>query len=156
MFNLASGKKGQGPKNRQELLEARHQELLRKQKQLQEQYTRLQQIQRGQVFARYGGKTGDLKKTGSESNILSKAGITTLATASGSMQHLAVTGSVSNPVVGSKTSPSSSPNLGKGPHSPANKIYETDILWSVVGKHNSDVVLMVLNFKQKKTETIFS
>ncbi|KAG8187267.1 hypothetical protein JTE90_019159 [Oedothorax gibbosus] len=123
-----TGKKGQGPKNRQELLEARHQELLRKQKQLQEQYTRLQQIQRGQVFARYGGKTGDLKKTGSESNILSKAGIATLATASGSMQHLAVTGSISNPIVGSKTSPNSSPNLGKGPQSPANKIYETDIL----------------------------
>ncbi|XP_055940640.1 coiled-coil domain-containing protein AGAP005037-like isoform X4 [Argiope bruennichi] len=128
VFTLGSQKKG-GPKNRQELLEQRHQELLRKQKQLQEQYTRLQQIQRGQVFARFGAKTGDLKKTGSESNILSKAGLLTLATASGSMQHLAVTGSVSNPIAGSKSSPSSSPNLGKGgPHSPGNKIYETDIL----------------------------
>ncbi|CAL1290852.1 unnamed protein product [Larinioides sclopetarius] len=127
VFSLGS-KKG-GAKNRQELLEQRHQELLRKQKQLQEQYTRLQQIQRGQVFARFGAKTGDLKKTGSESNILSKAGLLTLATASGSMQHLAVTGSVSNPITGSKSSPSSSPNLGKGgPHSPGNKIYETDIL----------------------------
>ncbi|GIY10274.1 coiled-coil domain-containing protein AGAP005037 [Caerostris darwini] len=128
VFSLGSQKKG-GPKNRQELLEQRHQELLRKQKQLQEQYTRLQQIQRGQVFARFGAKTGDLKKTGSESNILSKAGLLTLATASGSMQHLAVTGSISNPVTGSKSSPSTSPNLGKGgPHSPGTKIYETDIL----------------------------
>ncbi|XP_054711161.1 coiled-coil domain-containing protein AGAP005037-like [Uloborus diversus] len=118
-----------GSKNRQELLEARHQELLRKQKQLQEQYTRLQQIQRGQVFARFGAKTGDLKKTGSESNILSKAGLLSLAAASGSMQHLAVTGSVSNPISGSKTSPSSSPIPEKGgAHSPAQKIFETDIL----------------------------
>ncbi|XP_035218151.1 LOW QUALITY PROTEIN: coiled-coil domain-containing protein CG32809-like [Stegodyphus dumicola] len=130
VFASTSQKKtSQGPKNRQELLEARHQELLRKQKQLQEQYTRLQQIQRGQVFARFGAKTGDLKKTGSESNILSKAGLLSLAAASGSMQHLAVTGSVSNPIPGVKTSPSSSPSPGKGgAQSPANKIFETDIL----------------------------
>ncbi|XP_071038407.1 coiled-coil domain-containing protein AGAP005037 isoform X5 [Parasteatoda tepidariorum] len=130
VFAASQGKKsGQGPKNRQELLEARHQELLKKQKQLQEQYTRLQQIQRNQVFSRLGGKTGDLKKTGSESNILSKAGLLSLTTASGSMQHLAVTGSISNPITGSKSSPSSSPNPSKGgAHSPASKIYETDIL----------------------------
>lgn len=130
VFATTQNKKpSQGSKNRQEMLEARHQELLRKQKQLQEQYTRLQQIQRGQVLARLGAKTGDLKKTGSESNILSKAGLLQLAAASGSMQHLAVTGSVSNPITGTKTSPSSSPSPGKGgPQSPANKIFETDIL----------------------------
>ncbi|OQV19049.1 putative Coiled-coil domain-containing protein [Hypsibius exemplaris] len=36
------------PRNRQEILEERHQELLRKQRQLQEQYARLQQLQRDQ------------------------------------------------------------------------------------------------------------
>lgn len=129
MFAAKGGKQSQSSKNRQELLEARHQELLRKQKQLQEQYTRLQQIQRGQILARLGAKAGDLKKTGSESNILSKAGLLTLAAASGSMQHLAVTGSVSNPISGLKSSPSSSPIPGKGgSSSPANKIFETDIL----------------------------
>ena len=51
--------------SRQELLEQRHQELLRKQRQLQEQYTRLQQLSRGQM----GKQFGELKKTGSESNL---------------------------------------------------------------------------------------
>lgn len=56
--------------SRQELLEQRHQELLRKQRQLQEQYTRLQQLSRGQIPR---GFLNDLKKTGSESNLASKA-----------------------------------------------------------------------------------
>jgi len=55
--------------SRQELLEQRHQELLKKQRQLQEQYTRLQQLSRGQIPR---GLLNDLKKTGSESNIVSK------------------------------------------------------------------------------------
>ncbi|OTF82611.1 hypothetical protein BLA29_013441, partial [Euroglyphus maynei] len=68
--------------SRQELLEQRHQELLHKQRQLQEQYTRLQQLSkrpmsRGAAIGG-GGNDGDdflndLKKTESENNILSKA-----------------------------------------------------------------------------------
>jgi hypothetical protein len=59
-----------GGRNRQQLLEDRHQELLKKQKLLQEQYSRLQQLSRGQIPK---GILGDLKKTGSESNIMSKS-----------------------------------------------------------------------------------
>ncbi|XP_022246288.1 coiled-coil domain-containing protein CG32809-like isoform X2 [Limulus polyphemus] len=81
-------------RSRQEVLEQRHQELLRKQKQLQEQYTRLQQLQRGQLLQRFspprsGMGLTDLKKTGSESNILSKTALS-LTPASGSLTHLAV------------------------------------------------------------------
>ncbi|XP_075678626.1 uncharacterized protein LOC113795615 isoform X3 [Dermatophagoides pteronyssinus] len=68
--------------SRQELLEQRHQELLYKQKQLQEQYTRLQQLSKRPISSqRSGGGSGsdnnsflnDLKKTGSENNIVSKS-----------------------------------------------------------------------------------
>lgn len=65
--------------SRQELLEQRHQELLYKQKQLQEQYTRLQQLSKRPISSqRSGGGSdnsllNDLKKTGSENNIVSKS-----------------------------------------------------------------------------------
>ncbi|XP_017485111.1 PREDICTED: glycine-rich protein 1-like [Rhagoletis zephyria] len=65
--------------SRQELLEQRHQELLRKQRQLQEQYTRLQQLSRGQIPR---GFLNDLKKTGSESNLAAKAATMSIAAAS--------------------------------------------------------------------------
>ncbi|RWS13455.1 coiled-coil domain-containing protein CG32809-like isoform X14 [Dinothrombium tinctorium] len=76
---------GKGGKSRQQVLEERHQELLKKQKLLQEQYTRLQLLSRGQI-----PKTllNDLKKTGSESNILSKSSLM-MTTVSGSLTHLA-------------------------------------------------------------------
>ncbi|XP_067006011.2 coiled-coil domain-containing protein AGAP005037 isoform X4 [Anabrus simplex] len=84
-----------GNKARQEILEQRHQELLRKQRALQEQYARLQQLQRGGA----GGLTVIpppdllLKKTGSESNLLAKMGLghglTAAAPISGSLTHLA-------------------------------------------------------------------
>ncbi|XP_049769735.1 coiled-coil domain-containing protein AGAP005037 [Schistocerca cancellata] len=85
-------------RGRKELLEQRHQELLRKQRALQEQYARLQQLQRGgaatlAVVPPAGGATPDLlllKKTGSESNLLAKMGLGAgLATMSGSLTHLA-------------------------------------------------------------------
>ena len=59
-----------GGRSRQQLLEDRHQELLRKQKLLQEQYSRLQLLSRGKMPA---GFLNELKKTGSESNIMSKS-----------------------------------------------------------------------------------
>ncbi|KAH9497725.1 Actin interacting protein 3 [Dermatophagoides farinae] len=66
--------------SRQELLEQRHQELLHKQRQLQEQYTRLQQLSTKRPISRGSGSGGsflsDLKKTGSESNIVSKMAAT--------------------------------------------------------------------------------
>lgn len=91
-------------RSRQELLDSRHQELLRKQRQLQEQYARLQLLQC------LSPPKPDLKKTGSESNILHKASLSlggAASASSGSLTHLAV--------------PSSALRTGA-------KIYETDIL----------------------------
>lgn len=68
--------------SRQELLEQRHQELLRKQRQLQEQYTRLQQLSRGQIPR--GFLSNDLKKTGSESNLAAKAATMSMPASAGS------------------------------------------------------------------------
>lgn len=97
-----NSQEGLQARSRQELLDSRHQELLRKQRQLQEQYARLQLLQR------LSPPKPDLKKTGSESNILHKASLSLgSAGASGSLTHLAV--------------PSSALRTGA-------KIYETDIL----------------------------
>lgn len=133
------------PRSRQEILEQRHQELLRKQKHLQDQYTRLQQLQRGQILQRFSPPRSatstpilnDLKKTGSESNILSKSSFS-LTPSSGSLTHLAGT------AVSFTTKPETKPSTVitttsatiKAPAVPAKpttahvktKIYETDIL----------------------------
>ena len=77
---IETGKSG---KSRQQLLEERHQELLRKQKLLQEQYTRLQQLSRGELPNLL---LNDLKKTGSESNIVLKS--SSSSNVSGSLTHL--------------------------------------------------------------------
>ncbi|RWS21960.1 Coiled-coil domain-containing protein-like protein [Leptotrombidium deliense] len=76
---------GKSGRSRQQVLEERHQELLKKQRLLQEQYTRLQLLSRGQI-----PKTllNDLKKTGSESNILCKSSMSS-STVSGSLKDLA-------------------------------------------------------------------
>lgn len=95
-------------RSRQELLDSRHQELLRKQRQLQEQYARLQLLQR------LSPPKPDLKKTGSESNILHKASLA-MASASGSLTHLA-------------SPPSASPGAAAALLRSGAKIYETDIL----------------------------
>ncbi|XP_022257187.1 uncharacterized protein LOC111089277 [Limulus polyphemus] len=76
--------------SRQEILEYRHQELLDKQKRLQDQYTKLQQLQRAQYLTRSSPTSralsftgpGDLKKTGSENNILSKMKLSLVPTSS--------------------------------------------------------------------------
>lgn len=81
----SSGNESTNSQERQAALEFRHQELLKKQKQLQEQYARLQQV----------SKTGTiqivdtLKKTGSESNLPQKMGLNMAV--SGSMKNLNVT-----------------------------------------------------------------
>lgn len=53
-------------KSRQQILEERHQDLLKKQKRLQEQYVKLQQLSRVDIPKNI---LNELKKTGSESNI---------------------------------------------------------------------------------------
>ncbi|XP_065223228.1 coiled-coil domain-containing protein AGAP005037-like isoform X2 [Planococcus citri] len=103
----------QQSQQRQEQLELRHQELLKKQKALQEQYTRLQQLQ----------KTSppdllQLKKTGSESDILAKMDLgLTITPISASLSYLVT-----------ETNDQNSNNHTS--HSLASKpaVYETDIL----------------------------
>jgi len=113
-------------RSRQQILEERHQELLNKQKMLQEQYSKLQMLSRGQIPQ---GLLNDLKKTGSESNIISRSGF--LAPGSGSLTQLIpspkertskqrnVNGSSPSSHVNGKVSPSKTLTQ---------KIYETDIL----------------------------
>lgn len=137
--------------SRQELLEQRHQELLRKQRQLQEQYTRLQQLSRGQIPQ---GFLSDLKKTGSESNIVSKtmvasadhmankvARVPLSSTVHGSLRNLATGPATTATTTTTTTSGSSVSQSKSNPQSAkladqvsnetvatAKKIFETDIL----------------------------
>ncbi|XP_055947230.1 coiled-coil domain-containing protein AGAP005037-like isoform X4 [Argiope bruennichi] len=136
------------PRSRVDVLEQRHQELLRKQKLLQDQYSRLQQLQNSQLLQRFSPSRSaastpvlnDLKKTGSESNILLKSALVPTAS-SGSLTHLAGNAVHFNPK--EMKSPavvttSSSSSANKAPAVPAKptsatsiqktKIYETDIL----------------------------
>ncbi|CAL4069812.1 unnamed protein product [Meganyctiphanes norvegica] len=71
--NVDSKQRQVEPKPRQDVLEQRHIELLRRQKQLQEQYQRLQNIQRS--GGRLAPANVDLKKTGSESNLTAQLGL---------------------------------------------------------------------------------
>lgn len=68
-----SKKRNIDPNPRPDVLEQRHIELLRRQKQLQEQYQRLQNIQRS--GGRLAPANVDLKKTGSESNLTAQLGL---------------------------------------------------------------------------------
>ncbi|XP_038216291.1 coiled-coil domain-containing protein AGAP005037 isoform X3 [Zerene cesonia] len=112
--------------SRQALLEQRHQELLKKQKALQEQYARLQMIQRSGPTLPMNAQP-DLKKTGSESNLLTKMNLNLApASISGSMTHLAgdterKRGDISSemPTAQIKTCDAVATT---------NKVYETDIL----------------------------
>ncbi|XP_060809559.1 coiled-coil domain-containing protein AGAP005037 isoform X7 [Amyelois transitella] len=107
--------------SRQSVLEQRHQELLKKQKALQEQYARLQMIQRSGPTLPTSAQP-DLKKTGSESNLLTKMNLNLATPAiSGSMTHLAGEGERNKSVdaaTDSKLEGSAT----------TNKVYETDIL----------------------------
>ncbi|XP_047523861.1 coiled-coil domain-containing protein AGAP005037 isoform X5 [Pieris napi] len=109
---------------RQSLLEQRHQELLKKQKALQEQYARLQMIQRSGPTLPITAHP-DLKKTGSESNLLTKMNFNLApASISGSMTHLA--GDSERKRSNSTETPSSHDKCDS--IATTNKVYETDIL----------------------------
>ncbi|KAJ0183665.1 hypothetical protein K1T71_000088 [Dendrolimus kikuchii] len=107
---------------RQALLEQRHQELLKKQKALQEQYARLQMIQRSGPTLPPAAQP-DLKKTGSESNLLTKMNLNlTSTTISGSMTHLAAD-------TNKKINADGVEKIQKAETAATtNKVYETDIL----------------------------
>ena len=110
----SSGNESSNSQERQAALEVRHQELLKKQKQLQEQYARLQQI----------SKTGPvpsndpLKKTGSESNLPQKMGLQMAV--SGSMKNLNVDVTIAEAQKNDKNQQST--------HTTTKQVYETDIL----------------------------
>ncbi|XP_063855253.1 coiled-coil domain-containing protein AGAP005037-like isoform X3 [Scylla paramamosain] len=116
------------PKQRQENLEARHMELLRRQRQLQEQYQRLQSLQRS------GGRPTpaniDLKKTGSESNLTARLGLSLApAPPHGSLSNLSSPSTHTNTLPNPKTSSAalSAGNGGPTSRRPAGLV-ETDIL----------------------------
>lgn len=119
---------------RQLALEMRHQELLKKQKQLQEQYQRLQQMSKNTVpIAPNTNDTSSLliKKTGSESNLPQKMGLN--MSVSGSMKNLS-----SDIILTSSDIQKNEKNLADNlsaatttintTTTTTNKVYETDIL----------------------------
>ncbi|VEN53958.1 unnamed protein product [Callosobruchus maculatus] len=113
-------------KTRKEELEQRHQELLKKQKALQEQYARLQQLQRGTNALAVIPPDQLLKKTGSESNLLQKMGLQ-LAT------QQQMTGSLTNLPAKAQQLQQAQQQTGDGGKPENNvaketKVYETDIL----------------------------
>lgn len=131
---------------RQIALEMRHQELLKKQKQLQEQYARLQQISKNNV-ALQSADMMHLKKTGSESNLPQKMGLNmSVSGSSGSMKNLINSSEINcnnfdnqNNELFSDSSSNTGSGLGGGggivgaggalsSGTTTNKVYETDIL----------------------------
>lgn len=115
---------------RQMALEMRHQELLKKQKQLQEQYARLQQISKNSSLP-----TTDimqLKKTGSESNLPQKMGLN--MSISGSMKNLNVDVSSAEAKMNEKNHKETIANTNTNSLTNSNmttttkQVYETDIL----------------------------
>lgn len=133
---------GSKKSSRKEELEQRHQELLKKQKALQEQYARLQQLQRGNNTLAVVPPAPDqlLKKTGSESNILQKMGLQ-LSTAqmTGSLTNLPSTNAnliskntftnANNSQPNSTTTSDDISTASTNSSSiPSSKVYETDIL----------------------------
>lgn len=127
---------------RKEELEQRHQELLKKQKALQEQYARLQQLQRGNNTLAVIPPAPDqlLKKTGSESNLLQKMGLQMATTQmTGSLTHLPNTKNTNHSTTSDDSSATSSTTASLSTTatsstatttatSTTNKVYETDIL----------------------------
>lgn len=105
-------------------MEQRHQELLKKQKALQEQYTRLQQLQRSQPPP----DLLQLKKTGSEGNLLLKMGLSMSAAApiSGSLTQLAVAAQSS--AAADEKQRAAATTTNKPAATTVNKVYETDII----------------------------
>nr|XP_022918815.1 uncharacterized protein LOC111427760 isoform X5 [Onthophagus taurus] len=126
-----------GTKKRKEELEQRHQELLKKQKALQEQYARLQQLQRGNNTLAVVPPAPDqlLKKTGSESNLMQKMGLQLSAPQmTGSLTNLPNTTTSStgkNETVSTANSTgdeSTASSTSSATTTTTSKVYETDIL----------------------------
>ncbi|KRT83575.1 hypothetical protein AMK59_3174, partial [Oryctes borbonicus] len=133
-----------GTKKRKEELEQRHQELLKKQKALQEQYARLQQLQRGNNTLTVVPPAPDqlLKKTGSESNLLQKMGLQmSTPQMTGSLTNLPNTGATANPnkaitietstaeaIQKNNTGEDSTASSTTSSTTTTSKVYETDIL----------------------------
>ncbi|XP_018330761.1 coiled-coil domain-containing protein AGAP005037 isoform X8 [Agrilus planipennis] len=128
---------------RKEELEQRHKELLKKQKALQEQYARLQQLQRGNNTLAVVPPPSDqlLKKTGSESNLIQKMGLQMSTTQmTGSLTHLPSTSTITCSDAANKQTQDNSmqpketmqsEELSSGNNSSSSttsKVYETDIL----------------------------
>lgn len=114
----SSGNESSNSQERQAALEVRHQELLKKQKQLQEQYARLQQISKsGPVPA----ANDPLKKTGSESNLPQKMGLNMAV--SGSMKNL----NVDVTIVEAEKNEKNQQQMGSQTTT-TKQVYETDIL----------------------------
>lgn len=111
----SSGNESSNSQERQAALESRHQELLKKQKQLQEQYARLQQISKsgGPVPA----ANDPLKKTGSESNLPQKMGL-----------NMAVSGSMKNLNVDVTIVEAEKNERNQQQTTTTKQVYETDIL----------------------------
>lgn len=105
-------------KNRNHQLDQRHQELLRKQKALQEQYARLQKLQQTNTTTPLTtlNDASLLKKTGSEGNLLLKMNLNIAPAFSGSLTQLAQ-------APGKNNETAQVNNI-----SDTNKVYETDIL----------------------------
>ncbi|XP_055694362.1 uncharacterized protein LOC129796454 isoform X5 [Lutzomyia longipalpis] len=106
---------------RQMVLELRHQELLKKQKLLQEQYARLQQMSKNSIALPPNANTeAQLKKTGSESNLPQKMGL-----------NMAITGSMKNlhsDTLVEAHGGARVTNNGAHTGTTTSKVYETEIL----------------------------
>ena len=132
----------QNGRSRQQLLEDRHQELLKKQKLLQDQYTQLQILSRGQQ-----GLLNDLKKTGSESNIVSKSGIG--VNSSGSLSQLIPDPSKAKTLPLQQTSPAGSQLMGNG----SNQMSHTNGNQVKQGVNNNLTTVQMNNNQGKHVET---
>lgn len=110
----SSGNESSNSQERQFALEVRHQELLKKQKQLQEQYARLQQINKSGPVP----SNDSIKKTGSESNLPQKMGLQMAV--SGSMKNLNVDVTIAEAQKNEKNQQTA--------HTTTKQVYETDIL----------------------------
>lgn len=136
---------------RQLVLELRHQELLKKQKQLQEQYARLQQISKNSSLPPNATDIMHLKKTGSESNLPQKMGLNMAVSGSmknlnadGGMMHIAAAAAATNNIDAMKNEKNlqqhavdqgaggggggGGPNSGHNNMTTTKQVYETDIL----------------------------
>jgi hypothetical protein len=105
---------------RQIALELRHQELLKKQKELQQQYQRLQSMSKNSL-PMVPGESMMIKKTGSESNLPQKMGLN-MSIGTGSMKNLA--GENNNLSLETHKNEKNSEITT----TTTNKVYETDIL----------------------------